>query len=116
MHMSFEWVSRFCLYTDFIGSFILFYQVLCIIVLVTAAVALSKDDSGSTNDQKTKRTLACGLVVGVAVITLVIQVGFTVLRFANVGILNYAIRWFLIVVSLTCLLQCVFITMELSLV
>ncbi len=39
------------------------------------------------------------MVVAVAVIAMVIQIGFVLLRFLNIGIINYKIKWFLIVVS-----------------
>ncbi len=66
--------------------------------LVAAGIALSPPSTGTGHNLERK---AAGIVVvGVAVCTCVLEVCLIVLRFANVGLLNYKIKWFLIAVSL----------------
>ena len=66
--------------------------------IIAAGVALSNHASAS-DDLDNKRTLSGGLVVFVGVVTMIVEAVFIALRFANVGILNYKIKWFLIIVS-----------------
>ena len=66
--------------------------------LLPAVVALSKTDADLNKDRGHERTGSSGLVVGVASIAIGVEIIFIILRFVNVGIVNYKIRWFLTVV------------------
>ena len=73
-------------------------QVLSASALIAAGVALTpKYDAPPKYD--TERKSAGSLVVGVALVTVAVELIFIILRFLNVGLLNYKIKWFLIVVS-----------------
>ena len=74
-------------------------QVLSTAALIPASVALSDQQNLSAELNK-DRNVASGLVVGVAVISIVLELVMVALRFANIGYLNYNIRLFLIAVSL----------------
>lgn len=73
-------------------------QCLALVALIPAGVALSNNTIAS-DTMKQERIGGSGLVVGVTVVTLAWEIGFIVLRFVNVGIVNYKIRWLLIAVS-----------------
>ena len=72
-------------------------QVLSASALIAAGVALTPKYDVAKYD--TERKSAGSLVVGVALVTVAVELIFIILRFLNVGLLNYKIKWFLIVVS-----------------
>ena len=66
--------------------------------MIAAGVALSPNYNGFTKDNE--RTASSSLVVGVAVITIAVETLLIVIRFLNIGLINYSIKLFLIAVSL----------------
>lgn len=71
--------------------------------LIAAAISLTP--SYDRAEHNAERKSAGSLVVGVAFFTVAIEIGFILLRFLNVGVINYAIKWFLILVCLHMHLQ-----------
>ena len=76
----------------------LFLQVSCLAAVIPAGLALSYDKTTNANKDHL-RTAGGGVALGAAVVAMATEICFVVLRFLNIGVLNYQIRWFLIVVS-----------------
>lgn len=81
-----------------LSSYPCYFQVLGVGALIAAAISLTPSHDGANHNAE--RKAAGSLVVGVAIFTVAIEVGFILLRFLNVGLLNYAIKWFLLLVRL----------------
>ena len=73
--------------------------------VIPAGVALSNGDHAVSRTRDDERSAASGLVLGVGVVSIFLELCFIVVRFANIGVINYKIRWFLIAVS-ACVIVC----------
>ena len=73
-------------------------QVFCAGALIAAGVALTTDIHGGSHELLRKS--ASSVVFGVALVSVIMEGLLILLRFLNIGVMNYKIRWFLLAVSL----------------
>ena len=69
----------------------------CAGALIAAGVALTTDTS-----HELLRKSVSSVVFGVALVSVLMEGLLILLRFLNIGVLNYKIRWFLLAVSRLC--------------
>ena len=78
-------------------------QVGCIAVIIPAAMATI--DIDKEHDKETSKELlsvgkaVCGIVVVAGLVGVVLELATIILRFVNVGLINYKIKYFLLAVS-----------------
>ena len=81
--------------------------------MIPAGVALS--DANRESHMLRKKILgAVGLVMGMALVGVALEVGLIILRFLNIGIINYKIKWLLVLVRdhhfiILCMYVCMYL-------
>ena len=79
-------------------------QVGCIAVIIPAAMATididtKKHDKGTSKELISVGKAVCGIVVVGGLVGVVLELATIILRFVNVGLINYKIKYFLLAVS-----------------